>query len=400
MLKEKYHIISKQLLRFVVLLLILRLSFIFSGNFVYKNQIFLLVYVATCTFFALRLKDKKNQNINLLLYLFFSSLIPLQVSFSDALSCLISSLSLMLGIKSPVLFSIKSKYGNLKVVKFLLHRCNALFHNDTIHGIQYFDKQNFSYYHKDSHIGKFLTAFITPEKKLNIGVVGLGIGELSLYAHNKNQKISFYEIDEELIKIVTNPNYFSIIKESKADINIISGEARKVMQKESEQQYDVLIIDAYSGHTIPNYLLSYEALKLYSKKIKSNGILILHATGSSFSDNEMAKIIQELNLTAYISHYELQEKNEQKPTQHQGLHYVKTCEHTLWDKINKRLNELLKICGLTLMNMDNFASDWVIIAHDKVDLSLVAKDRSWISLKNNSSQTMLMTDMAIGYRNF
>jgi hypothetical protein len=52
------------------------------------------------------------------------------------------------------------------------------------------------------------------------------------------------------------------------------------------------------------------------------------------------------------------------------------------------------------MNMDNFASDWVIIAHDKVDLSLVAKDRSWISLKNNSSQTMLMTDMAIGYRNF
>jgi hypothetical protein len=65
MLKEKYHIISKQLLRFVVLLLILRLSFIFSGNFVYKNQIFLLVYVATCTFLPCALKIKK---IKILIY--------------------------------------------------------------------------------------------------------------------------------------------------------------------------------------------------------------------------------------------------------------------------------------------------------------------------------------------
>ncbi len=392
MLQQNYQPPSKQLVIFVTILLILRLSFIFSGAFANKNLTFIVVYGIICTFFALRLK--KIQYVNLLLYLFLSSFIPMHVNFSDTLSCFIGAMSLMFAIKSPVLFSVKSKYGKLQVVKFLLHPCHALFHNGIIHGVEHFDKSKLAYYQRESHIGKFLSALITPEKKLNIGVVGLGIGLLSLYAHNKNQKISFYEIDEELIKIAQNPNYFTIIKESKADINIIHGEARKTMQKEAEQLYDILIIDACCGDLVPSYLLSYEALKLYSKKIKNNGILILHTTASNISNEHLATIIEELNLIAYASCYKVEE--DQKVIENQGLYYVKSSEHPFWDKTYKYIDGFLKICGLNLANIDNFDNDWIVIARDKAHLPSLTN--SWVSLKSN--QTLLLTDKVIGYRNF
>ena len=64
---------------------------------------------------------------------------------------------------------------------------------------------------------------------------------------------------------------------------MIQGDARLSMESEFErqelQQFDVLVIDAFSGDSIPVHLLTVEAFEIYLKHLrKPDGILALHVT--------------------------------------------------------------------------------------------------------------------------
>ena len=62
------------------------------------------------------------------------------------------------------------------------------------------------------------------------------------------------------------------------DIRI--GDGRRVLQKEvdegSVQNFDVLVLDAFSGDAIPIHLLSVEASNLYWSHLKEDGVLVVH----------------------------------------------------------------------------------------------------------------------------
>lgn len=66
--------------------------------------------------------------------------------------------------------------------------------------------------------------------------------------------------------------YFSYLENSVANIEVIIGNGRHSMQDELEtgvsQQYDVLVIDAFSGDVIPIHLLTREASDLYWQHLK------------------------------------------------------------------------------------------------------------------------------------
>jgi hypothetical protein len=48
------------------------------------------------------------------------------------------------------------------------------------------------------------------------------------------------------------------------------------MEKEALQEYDLLVVDAFSSGSIPVHLLTKEAFDLYFRHLKGDGVLALH----------------------------------------------------------------------------------------------------------------------------
>jgi spermidine synthase len=75
-------------------------------------------------------------------------------------------------------------------------------------------------------------------------------------------------------------NIFTYLRDSKAKIEIVEGDARLSMEAEPPQQYDVIAVDAFSGDAIPVHLLTAEAVQLYQRHLRPGGILAFHVSNS------------------------------------------------------------------------------------------------------------------------
>ena len=69
---------------------------------------------------------------------------------------------------------------------------------------------------------------------------------------------------------------FYYITQSKAKVDVVLGDARLSLEREEPQNFDVLAVDCFSGDSIPVHLLTKEAVQLYFKHLKPNGILAVH----------------------------------------------------------------------------------------------------------------------------
>jgi hypothetical protein len=154
--------------------------------------------------------------------------------------------------------------------------------NGTIrHGQQYVDKSReqepLSYYHHHAPVGRLLDSDLFPVK--NMGIVGLGAGTLAAYGR-EGQEFDFFELDRDILDIAGS--FFTYLKDSRARINHIFGDARISLNKIPENKYELLIIDAFSGDSVPVHLLTIEAIKEYKKHVKPDGIILFHVTNNYF----------------------------------------------------------------------------------------------------------------------
>ena len=58
------------------------------------------------------------------------------------------------------------------------------------------------------------------------------------------------------------------------------GDARRMLERE-RQQFDVLVVDAFSSDAIPMHLLTLECARLYKAKLKPGGALLIHISNKS-----------------------------------------------------------------------------------------------------------------------
>jgi hypothetical protein len=56
------------------------------------------------------------------------------------------------------------------------------------------------------------------------------------------------------------------------------GDARLSLEAEPSQQFDILVVDAFSGDAVPVHLLTVEAFRTYFRHLKPGGILALNTT--------------------------------------------------------------------------------------------------------------------------
>src|SRR5690606_21993174 len=153
-----------------------------------------------------------------------------------------------------------------------------LSHGTTVHGEQYLDTprrlQATSYYHEKGPLGDIILLCRKLTGCHRIGVVGLGAGTVAAYGTEGDQ-IRFFEIDPEVVRVAQNPQYFTYISDSKANISIAIGDGRLAL-RELDQRFDLLVIDAFTSDAIPVHLLTVEALDQYSSLLANDGLIALH----------------------------------------------------------------------------------------------------------------------------
>lgn len=160
----------------------------------------------------------------------------------------------------------------------------ALVHGITIHGIQYMDPDKrtlpTAYFGETSGAGLALLHHPQRGQGMRVGILGLGIGTLATYGM-PGDVYRFYEINPDIIALAQGEDgYFSYLKDSKAAIEIVPGDARlsleRELREEGSQAYDMLILDVFSSDSIPVYLLNREAFALYLEHLTTDGILAVH----------------------------------------------------------------------------------------------------------------------------
>ncbi|NJL91545.1 MAG: fused MFS/spermidine synthase [Coleofasciculaceae cyanobacterium SM2_1_6] len=277
-----------------------------------------------------------------------------------------------------VLVSDRSFFGIYRVVSQQQGQYYSLFHGTTLHGKQSRDPQRrgepLTYFSATGPIGQVFNYFPRKdtsqflEKSLDntsqnshIAVLGLGVGTLFSYARSL-QEWTFYEIDPVVVKLATNPQYFSFLADNPSisqeaiKKQIILGDGRLQLAKAKDDYYDLLVMDAFSSDAIPTHLVTLEAMQLYLQKLRKNGIIAVNISNRFINlEPVLAKLAQELGLVSY-------------------------------SQIDRAITALEKEQGKT-------ASHWVIMARNQEYLGSLITDFPWQNMSTSSnSKFQVWTD--------
>lgn len=151
-----------------------------------------------------------------------------------------------------------------------------LLHGTIRHGSQYLTPQYRHtpsvYYGPTSGVGRAI-AHILESGPVRVGIIGLGTGTIAAYGR-PGDVFRFYEINPLVADIAWAQ--FSYLHDCPATLAIILGDARRSLELEAPQRYDLIAVDAFSGDAIPIHLLTSEAFQQYFRHLKPGGILAIH----------------------------------------------------------------------------------------------------------------------------
>jgi hypothetical protein len=109
--------------------------------------------------------------------------------------------------------------------------------------------------------------------------------------HRKNGETwTFFEIDPEVVRLARDPNMFRFLSTCAPNAPIVLGDARLTLAA-SAQQFDLIVLDAFSSDAIPTHLLTREALRGYLAHLAPHGMLLLHISNRHL---ELAKVVAAL----------------------------------------------------------------------------------------------------------
>ena len=157
----------------------------------------------------------------------------------------------------------------------------SMYHGAIMHGGQLlgdsFRNTPADYFGPGSGYGRVFTALreIAPRRKLSVGVIGLGAGVLAAWM-KPGDRLVFYEISPRVVDIARRE--FTFLADTAARTEIVVGDGRLSLEREPPRGYDVLGIDAFSGDSIPMHLVTREAMALYVKHLRPDGVIVFQAT--------------------------------------------------------------------------------------------------------------------------
>ena len=181
---------------------------------------------------------------------------------------------------------VRSYFGVYTVTDYPAQGQRRLAHGTTLHGLQRTDpahrREATTYYGPKSGVGLTLAkaeALVGPDA--SIGIVGLGAGTLACY-RRPGQQWTFFEIDPAMVAIARDPGKFTFLSDCAKGAPIVVGDARLKMAQQPAARFDIVVIDAFSSDAIPLHLLTKEAIGIYARALKRDGILLIHISNRFF----------------------------------------------------------------------------------------------------------------------
>ncbi len=181
---------------------------------------------------------------------------------------------------------VRSYFGVYTVTDYAQSNQRRLAHGTTLHGLQRTDAAHrldpTTYYGHQSGVGLTLDkAEALAGPNASIGIVGLGAGTLACY-RKPGQQWTFFEIDPVMVDIARDPSKFTFLSDCAGKSPIVIGDARLQLANQQAGRFDILVIDAFSSDAIPLHLLTKEAIGIYARALKPDGILLIHISNRFF----------------------------------------------------------------------------------------------------------------------
>jgi hypothetical protein len=282
--------------------------------------------------------------------------------FAFGVTVLIVASSFYTGAYGRTLDTERNFFGVVRVTNEPEGKYRDFIHSGTLHGMQSLDparsREPLSYYFKSGPAGQIFRALQPQTPPGDVAIVGLGAGAMACLSQ-PDQSLTFYEIDPLVVRIAKDPRYFTFLSQCAPNANIVMGDARLKLHDAPDGHFALIVLDAFSGDSIPMHLLTREALALYLRKLAPGGILAFHIS-SLYLD-----LAPRLGDLAQDAHLACLAENDTSVTQLEG-------------------------------NAGKSASMWLVMARSQSDLSRLAADKSphapWLAVPLHPEQRVWTDD--------
>jgi hypothetical protein len=157
----------------------------------------------------------------------------------------------------------------------------SMYHGGIMHGGQLlgekFRNMPADYFGPTSGYGRVFRSLrgMDPGRPLAVGIIGLGAGVVAGWMR-PGDGLTFYEISPRVVDVARRE--FTFLSDTPAKTALVMGDGRLSLEREAPRGYDLLGIDAFSGDSIPMHLITREAMAIYVKHIKPDGVIVFQAT--------------------------------------------------------------------------------------------------------------------------
>jgi len=186
-------------------------------------------------------------------------------------------------VQKPVLLD-RSFYSVLTVSKGMTKDSKPIHkfvHGNTLHNMQLLDEdlqtRPLVYHGIGSGFDHALTIARKNRGNIDVAMIGLGAGAVACY-EKPGDKWTYMEIDKKIVDMALDPKYFTYMDKCSIEKNVIVGDARLTINQVEKASLDLLIIDAFTGNSIPSHLVTTEAFTIYQDYLKSDGLIFFHTS--------------------------------------------------------------------------------------------------------------------------
>ena len=163
-----------------------------------------------------------------------------------------------------------------------LGEARLLAHGTTLHGAQAQDPaahcRPLVYYAPTTPIGQVFSAVQARTQAARIGAIGMGAGTVASYVRS-GDSLRFFEIDPQVVAMAADPRRFTYIHGcADGPVDWVLGDARLTLAHEPADEFDLLLVDAFSSDSVPAHLLTVEAMRSYLAHVKPDGVVVMHLT--------------------------------------------------------------------------------------------------------------------------
>jgi hypothetical protein len=178
---------------------------------------------------------------------------------------------------SPPLDRERNFFGVVKVLDDRPNRLHLLVNGSILHGLESTEPalrdEPTSYYHREGPLGDVM-ALLADRRAEGAAVIGLGAGTVACYG-SPGAPWTFYEINPAVVRVASDPRYFSFLRDCQPEARIRLGDGRLLLAGEAGR-YPLIVLDAFSSDAVPTHLLTLEALAAYLEKLAPDGLIAVN----------------------------------------------------------------------------------------------------------------------------